>query len=736
MWARKFKLVQFLVAISLGFAYQAQAHHDGHHVRWHADGTFHGNPNHWNTISPHHIALQDENDHRWIPLKKRGELLSSHPPNQLIQNRALKCSMFRKISGICPRPPNHVLSGMTGSHHHQKRAEPIDILKHPSHLIARHVTFVKRHSYGHLNHGNDENDDSDDDADADTGDSDEKPEKHSSSGDGDNGDDEQSSKKDESVSSKADGISGSSASRSSGSGGSSKSDQNDDDGDSQGPDDHDGPKSRDSGNQEDTSDNLGKSRNTKDDDASDSNENHDTSSGDLNSDSGYGNDHHNSWTPSPSATPTSTYENSQPTPDASENASTDSSTHTSKDSDDFSSSKTTTSQKHHPTSSSFNEGSKDHSSKLAPRPTAHPTYTHSQGANNDTDVDEDPEDQCTIVTKIYEELGGTNWDNQEGWTNSSSQTEQGSGDCCGNFGLNCDPQDRIVSIDLASNGLVGGIPSAIFGLGSLIRLNLSSNSLVGPLPDKFQKLQNLTTILLNSTGLGDELPISLQQLPNLVSVHLSNNSFSGNVSFSVATGLAQLDLSRNKFSGTINFSTNANIEKLVLDDNLFTGQLPDLATLPKLQIMSIARNQFSGPPPNLAQPPPGLIRLDIQSNSLVGPFLDPINATSLQTLSMKGNTYTGSFPSSQAPPALTFCQLDHIPNSSCPPANILNQDNSLAKKCQLVCGKRGGVPNIGRENPKEASNASPKNVSSSAYSLVTPKTTLLVILVLCMYAVV
>ncbi|EGG12514.1 uncharacterized protein MELLADRAFT_73904 [Melampsora larici-populina 98AG31] len=188
----------------------------------------------------------------------------------------------------------------------------------------------------------------------------------------------------------------------------------------------------------------------------------------------------------------------------------------------------------------------------------------------------------------------------------------------------------------------------------------------------------------------------------------------------MATGLTQLDLSRNKFSGSINLTSNANIEKLVLDDNLFTGELPDLSTLPKLQIMSVARNQFSGLPPNLAQPPPGLIRLDFQSNSLVGPFLDPINATSLQTLSMKGNTFTGSFPSSPAPPALTFCQLDHIPNSSCPPSNVLNQDNSLAKKCQLVCGKRGGVPNIGRETPKEASNANPHTVSSSGYTPVTP----------------
>lgn len=78
---------------------------------------------------------------------------------------------------------------------------------------------------------------------------------------------------------------------------------------------------------------------------------------------------------------------------------------------------------------------------------------------------------------------------------------------------------------------------------------------------------------------------------------------------------------------------------------------------------------------------------DIQSNSLVGPYLDPINATALQVLMMKGNTFTGRFPTSQAPLGLISCQLDRVPTASCPPPNIITQSGTLANKCQLTCGK-------------------------------------------------
>ncbi|KAG0150231.1 hypothetical protein CROQUDRAFT_230789 [Cronartium quercuum f. sp. fusiforme G11] len=123
-------------------------HHGSQHVRWHLDGSIHFHPNHYTSAHStlHDRILEPENNHI-IPMRKRGELLSSHSPVGKLVIRSSTCSIFRKLSRTCDLP-NSIQPSKFESHYYPK-PRPIDILNHPPHLIARHITLVKRHSYGH-----------------------------------------------------------------------------------------------------------------------------------------------------------------------------------------------------------------------------------------------------------------------------------------------------------------------------------------------------------------------------------------------------------------------------------------------------------------------------------------------------------------------------------------------------------------------------------------------------------
>ncbi|XVF25075.1 hypothetical protein REPUB_Repub13aG0182500 [Reevesia pubescens] len=80
-------------------------------------------------------------------------------------------------------------------------------------------------------------------------------------------------------------------------------------------------------------------------------------------------------------------------------------------------------------------------------------------------------------------------------------------------GLNCSYEDnsppRIISLNLSSSGLTGGIPPFIANLTQLQSLDLSNNSLTGPVPEFLSKLQSLTVLNLNENSLNGSIPAEL-----------------------------------------------------------------------------------------------------------------------------------------------------------------------------------------------------------------------------------
>ncbi|CAI9284247.1 unnamed protein product [Lactuca saligna] len=87
----------------------------------------------------------------------------------------------------------------------------------------------------------------------------------------------------------------------------------------------------------------------------------------------------------------------------------------------------------------------------------------------------------------------------------------------------------VVSLDLSSNRLTGGIPVEITNLSALIALNLSRNSFTGSIPKDIGRLGQLDFLDLSRNDLFGGIPTSLSQLTNLGVLDLSFNNLSGRI---------------------------------------------------------------------------------------------------------------------------------------------------------------------------------------------------------------
>ena len=69
---------------------------------------------------------------------------------------------------------------------------------------------------------------------------------------------------------------------------------------------------------------------------------------------------------------------------------------------------------------------------------------------------------CTALQTIFADMGGASWTRTDGWTDDSA-------DCCLAYGVGC-ASGRVRTLDLARNGLVGNLSTAVFDLDALTRL--------------------------------------------------------------------------------------------------------------------------------------------------------------------------------------------------------------------------------------------------------------------------
>jgi Leucine-rich repeat (LRR) protein len=263
-------------------------------------------------------------------------------------------------------------------------------------------------------------------------------------------------------------------------------------------------------------------------------------------------------------------------------------------------------------------------------------------------------------------------------------------------------------LDLSNNDLTGKIPTTISELVKLEQLLLSGNGFFGEIPTKIGNLKELTVLSLASNKLRGEIPTQIGNLTNLQVLHLSDNVLNSTIPTEIGylTELKTLLGSRNKFTGVLptpQLFQLVNLKSLFMDGNRLRGTLPEPelgnlnqlhelsiagnrfeGTLPfkslakltdleyfdcrsnelngtlqfdvwgggqgqqgrKLSILRMSYNQFTGNLDGIGALSSALATLELQSNYLQG-FLPPQDLsvlTSLQTLDLQGNRFSGTVP--------------------------------------------------------------------------------------------
>ena len=107
-----------------------------------------------------------------------------------------------------------------------------------------------------------------------------------------------------------------------------------------------------------------------------------------------------------------------------------------------------------------------------------------------------------FLMQLYEATEGDNWKNNTNWFSERPLDEW--------YGLSCDDNGRLTSIELNGNGLTGVIPEGIGNLANLRNLHLNSNEITGQLPAGLGDLKNLKSIRLMNNQLGGEIPDNLR----------------------------------------------------------------------------------------------------------------------------------------------------------------------------------------------------------------------------------
>ncbi|KAH7428218.1 hypothetical protein KP509_10G081300 [Ceratopteris richardii] len=123
------------------------------------------------------------------------------------------------------------------------------------------------------------------------------------------------------------------------------------------------------------------------------------------------------------------------------------------------------------------------------------------------------------------------------------------------FGVRCNNGNRVESIALPSEGLVGEIPSTLSLCSSLTNLDLSSNGITGNLPTSLGNLANLVTLSLSNNQISGSIPLELSTCYALREIDLSNNSLSGPIPPQLGLlPLVEFNVSYNNLSGSIPFT--------------------------------------------------------------------------------------------------------------------------------------------------------------------------------------
>ncbi|KAL9162563.1 hypothetical protein ABFS82_07G099000 [Erythranthe guttata] len=211
--------------------------------------------------------------------------------------------------------------------------------------------------------------------------------------------------------------------------------------------------------------------------------------------------------------------------------------------------------------------------------------------------------------------------------------------------------NRVVAINLDSQGLIGSLSPHIGNLSFLRTISLQNNGFSGRIPQEIGQLQRLESILFSNNSFNGIIPRNISQCRNLVYLYLIDNNLSGNIpsELGLLYKLELLSLTRNTLLGPIPQSIGnlTSLQRLSLRSCGLIGEIPEsFSRLRRLIFIQIGENNLTGPIPTSLFNISTIEFLGVSFNGFRGSIPSTIGLTlpNLQLLYMGSNRLSGRFP--------------------------------------------------------------------------------------------
>ncbi|KAL1221334.1 Receptor-like protein 31 [Cardamine amara subsp. amara] len=204
------------------------------------------------------------------------------------------------------------------------------------------------------------------------------------------------------------------------------------------------------------------------------------------------------------------------------------------------------------------------------------------------------------------------------------------------------------SLTLFSCNLYGEIPSSFGNLSHLTKLDLSYNELVGQVPASIGNLTQLRYLSLYANNFSGKFSVSFANLTKLSTLSVAYNYFEPELlpDMSRFHNLEEFDVGENSFFGPFPtyLFTIPSLRWIDLGGNDFKGPIDfgNISLSSRLQILRLAHNKLNCPIPKSISKFLNLKKVDLSNISSFGPFpTSLLTIPSLQWVNLAGNQFKG-----------------------------------------------------------------------------------------------
>ncbi|CUF94370.1 GP46-like surface antigen, putative, partial [Bodo saltans] len=205
----------------------------------------------------------------------------------------------------------------------------------------------------------------------------------------------------------------------------------------------------------------------------------------------------------------------------------------------------------------------------------------------------------------------------------------------------------LTSFSCSSCNLIGPLPSWGSGstpMGSLRTISISSNMIGSSIPTTWGQMAALAYLYAASSSITGQLPLTWTST-SLQGISLSGNAITGNIAtltFS-STSLSSIDLSTNRIGPACSFTVPSMLSMLKLNDNQCTGVHPNWGSATSLSTVDIGGNAFSGSLARIPSTALRILRVD-RGNRFTGSLFNWTASTYLYEVRANNNWFSGTLP--------------------------------------------------------------------------------------------